>query len=72
MRAQYVIIRDENVPSKASKNVDVALKLNADNVSKDDDIDVVRGNFSANHRIQKNEGTVTRRRIYKNELASLT
>ena len=45
LRAQHAIIRDENVPNKASKNVDVALKLNADNASKDDDIDVVRGNF---------------------------
>ena len=55
------------MPNKASKNVDVALKLNADNASKDDDIDVVRGNFPANHGILKDAGTVTRRRNYKDK-----
>ena len=60
------------MPSKASKNVDVALKLNADNASKDDAIDVVRGNFPANHGILKNAGTVTHRTSYRDVLASLT
>ena len=50
LRAQHAIIRDENVPNKASKNVDVALKLNPDDASKDDDIDIVRGNFSGESR----------------------
>ena len=45
LRAQHTIIRDENVPNKASKNADVVLKLNSDNASKDGNIDVVRGNF---------------------------
>ena len=45
VRAQHAIIRDKNVPNKASKNVDVALKLNADDASEYDDIDIVRGNF---------------------------
>ena len=68
--AQHAIIRDENVPNKASKNVDVVLKLNADDASKDDDIDIVRGNCPANHGILKDAGTVTRRRTYKEVLNS--
>ena len=68
--AQHAIIRDENVPNKASKNVDVVLKLNADDASKDDDIDIVRGIFPANHSILKDVGTVTRRRTYKEVLNS--
>ena len=56
------------MPNKASKNVDVALKLNPDDASKDDDIDIVRGNFSTNHGILKDAGTVTRRRTYKEVL----
>ena len=56
------------MPNKASKNVDVALKLNADDASKDDDIDIVRGIFPANHGILKDAGTVTRRRTYKEVL----
>ena len=70
LRAQHAIIRDENVPNKALKNVDVALKLNADDASKNDDIDTVRGNFPANHGILKDAGTVTRRRTYKEVLNS--
>ena len=70
LRAQHAIIRDENVPNKASKNVDVALKLNPDDASKDDDIDIVRRNFPANHGILKDAGTVTRRRTYKEVLNS--
>jgi len=70
LRAQHAIIRDENVPNKALNNVDVALKLNADDASKNDDIDKVRGIFPANHGILKDAGTVTRRRTYKEVLNS--
>ena len=58
------------MPNKASKNVDVALKLNAHNASKDNDIDAVRGDFPANHDILKDAGTVTHRRTYKEALSS--
>ena len=67
---QHTIIRNENGPNKASKNVDVALKLKTDNASKDDDIDVVRGNFPANHGILKDVDTVTCPRINKDVLTS--
>ena len=56
------------MPNKASKNVDVALKLNPDDASKDDDIDIVHGTFPANHGTLKDAGTVTRRRTYKEVL----
>ena len=68
LRAQHAIIRDENVPNKALNNVDVALNLNADDASKNDGIDKVRGIFPANHGILKDAGTVTRRRTYKEVL----
>ena len=58
------------MPNKASKNVDVALKLNTDDASKDDDIDIVRGIFPANRGILKDAGTVTHRRTYKEVLNS--
>ena len=62
--------RRRNYKDKASKNVDVALKLNSDNASKDDYIDVVRCNFPANYDILMDAGTVIRRRIYKDVLSS--
>ena len=48
----------------------LTLKLNADDASKDDDIDIVRGIFPANHGILKDVGTTTRHRTYKEVLNS--